>query len=244
MDDKKLKANKLRRTSVGKLPSDPVPVTDPNSYKYQTIQSFRPDEVKELLNQHFARIRQETTGGDNSIKHGAHPGVFSEDGRRRFSLVRSNFRNARRSVKLNDSPETRTRDRVGSKDDLKAVGREKSDSTGSREDIQILQMGSGNDSPRVAGDFEEISLAQELEEKDKVIAELKEQLERERVIFSDELNRLREKQKRFKLKMLKQQEKLDSLLVLVETRERAIQQLYNPSSSPISGSPTTSTPLS
>jgi len=245
MEDKKMKANRMRRISVGKLPSDPLPVADTTIYKYQTIQSFRPDEVKELLTQHFARIRQETQG-DQSTKQG---GLFlSEDGRRRFSLVRSNFRNVRRSVKTN-SPETQKRDqerdRVSFKEDVKVTGREKSDSVcsrdksdsvGSRDESQV----SGDErSPR---DIDELSqVAHELEEKDKLIAQLKEQLTRERAIFTDELNRLREKQKRFKMKMQKQQEKLDSLLVLVETRERAVQQLYNPSPSP---SPPTPSPLS
>jgi len=218
--ERRAKKSRNRRVSAGKI--SPESITEHESlYKYQTIQSFRPDEVKELLTQHFARIRQETThphetskpdnsdrdhtktsntpaGGGTALS----PQSLSEDGKRRFSLVRSNLRYARKSVKMSNSNNSST-DSVKSDDvNTKYLERHDSSGTGGGDSPILHQSGDDPSDPSShRGKF--MDIAQELDEKDRMISQLREQLSRERLIHSEELNRMREKQKKIQVENAK-----------------------------------------
>jgi len=192
-------------------------------HKYQTIQSFRPEEVKELLAQHFMKINSDTQTNRSSP-------IISEDGKRRFFHLKP----ARRSGSLSGDGDLSDSSSLSGEDsgnNLRAFVSMKQDhQRASLKEDEISSPGtegsSGSRDPSLRLSRKDTYLLSNYgvsSEKDKAIADLKEQLSRERRINSDQLNKMRAKQKKLKAKMVLQQEKLDALILVIEGREHNVQ---------------------
>jgi len=216
-------------------------------HKYQTIQSFRPEEVKELLAQHFMKISSDTQ--QSSTRSNS---MSSEDGRRKFFHLRP----ARRSGPVTGTDGDSGDGSFGSFiDDTSSgsgsgTGPERTTSspgTGLRAFVALKQENiyartSFKHDDDQSADHAEAGMkdpSKRLSRKethplniygpgaDKIIQDLKDQLSRERRINSEQLNKMRAKQKKLKVKMILQQEKLDALLLLIEAREHNVQAKLN-----------------
>jgi hypothetical protein len=199
-------------------------------HKYQTIQSFRPEEVKELLAQHFMKLNHDQVQQQTATRQSG--SMSSEEGRRKFFLMRGGRRSGPVSGELVDGDMLVDEQGNG----LRAFAALKQDTIHARTSLKVDDDQMSNSSDTSASSSSK-DLSKRLSrkdtyflsnhatsaEKDKLIADLRDQLSRERRIYAEELNRMRAKQKKLKAKMSAQQEKLDQQLMMLENRERAVQ---------------------
>jgi len=208
-------------------------------HKYQTIQSFRPEEVKELLAQHFMKI-----SSDAQHQSSTRSNSITEDGRRRFFHLRPGRRSGPVTGSSDgDSGDGSFTDDLGSASapgtgsGLRAFVALKQENIHARTSFKVEHdqsadhaEASGAKDPSKRLSRKETHILNNYGQggdKDKIIQELKDQLSRERRINSEHLNKMRTKQKKLKVKMILQQEKLDALLLLIEAREHNVQAKLN-----------------
>jgi len=161
------------------------PSHNADHYKYQTIQSFRPEEVKELLAQHFL---DPTVNGRTSAP---------EDGIRRFSLVRSNFK-ARRAFRNSKDAATLR----GMVDDSEGS------QNGSTDDLHTYDRSEG-------------------ETPQQEVARLRTQLTQERSIHAREMSKMRSQLRAFEAHLAQSVARMGSLLEMIDAREKAVQDLLS-----------------
>jgi len=207
----------------------------PEPHRFQTIQSFSPSEVKLLLSQRFAQMSSDNLTAQGSQSAPASP--VDTEGKRKFSLARSNFKN-RKSVHITAaSPEIFQKD---------------ADSPQPARHSEVLPFQLVNDSIRadMAANFHrhasldsynsgrtgitpeaiKSQFAQQplpsprnsSVDKDELILQLKDQIYRERRIYTEHLSALHAKNEKFKAEMLELQEALEAMVTNVEAREVAM----------------------
>jgi hypothetical protein len=171
-------------------------------HKYQTIQSFRPEEVKELLQQHFL---DPAANGRTSAPN--------EEGVRRFSLVKNNFK-VRRAIR-------------NSKDAAMLRGMvDEGTTTSSSAPTEPNHFAKLDTAPDEAHrhplmmDQEEVELDAAHE-----IARLRAQLVHERTIYTREMARMRAQVRAFEAHLAQTVARMGSLLEMVDAREKAVQDL-------------------
>jgi hypothetical protein len=167
-------------------------------HKYQTIQSFRPEEVKELLSQHFL---DPAANGRTSVPN--------EDGVRRFSLVKNNFK-VRRAIR-NSKDAAMLRGMVE-----EGVDTAKMSSVPEGNHFLIPDEAQKHASSDISDG--ELDAAHE-------IARLRAQLVHERTIYTREMARMRAQLHAFETHLAQTVVRMGSLLEIVDSREHTVQEL-------------------
>jgi len=170
-------------------------------HKYQTIQSFRPEEVKELLSQHFL---ESPVNGRTSAPN--------EEGVRRFSLVKNNFKVRRAIRNSKDAAMLR-----GMVDDAE-VGKASS----APDSNHFLKLDPDEAQRHALNDNSdgELDAAHE-------IARLRAQLVHERTIYTREMARMRAQLRAFESHLAQTVARMGNLLEMVDSREHAVQELVD-----------------
>jgi len=166
-------------------------------HKYQTIQSFRPEEVKEFFSQHF--LEMESASASPSPPRTSLP---SEEGVRRFSLVQRTFK-TRKALR-------NSKDAAMFREELQL------DPKG-----QLAEMRKSHESHRSETPDDNLELLSLREE----VQRLNAQLTHEREAHTRELARLRAQVRSFESKLAQSYTQMDRLLLTMEAREKSVQEL-------------------
>lgn len=168
-------------------------------HKYQTIQSVRPEEVKEFFSQHFLEA-------DGTPKTS-----LPEDGVRRFSLVQRTFK-TRKALR-------NSKDAALFKEEMQSLEGKKilEEMRTSNESQSGSETGS-TASSATRDAIEAISLRDE-------VTRLNTQLKQEREAHTKELARLRAQVRAFELKLNNTHKQMETLVITMEAREKAVQEL-------------------
>eukprot|EP00026_Physarum_polycephalum_P013195 Phypoly_transcript_13572.p1 GENE.Phypoly_transcript_13572~~Phypoly_transcript_13572.p1 ORF type:complete len:244 (+),score=43.47 Phypoly_transcript_13572:272-1003(+) len=177
--------------------TDEISLPHSEHHKYQTIQSFRSEEVKELL----SGIYDPAVNGKTSAPN--------EEGIRRFSLVKNNFK-ARRAFR-------------NSKDAAMLRGMDEGEGVkpSSAPDNNHFLKAEPDEAQKHAVTYHSDGEHDTAHE----ISRLRAQLVHERTIYTREMARMRAQLRAFETHLTQTVMRMGSLLEMVDSREHAVQEL-------------------